>query len=75
MIIILRVLTTILLLLSSVIVLSAQTSEDIYLDEYVNGTLTIPQDFSTKKVALIIQGSGPTDRNGNNPSMTNKIMV
>ncbi len=74
MIIILRVLTTILLLISSVIVLSAQTSEDIYLDEYVNGTLTIPQDFSTKKVALIIQGSGPTDRNGNNPSMTNNSL-
>jgi len=74
MIIILRVLTTILLLISSAIVLSAQTSEDIYLDEYVNGTLTIPQDFSTKKVALIIQGSGPTDRNGNNPSMTNNSL-
>jgi pimeloyl-ACP methyl ester carboxylesterase len=53
---------------------SAQISEDIYLDEYVNGTLTIPEDFSTRQVALIIQGSGPTDRNGNNPSMENNSL-
>ena len=65
---------TVLIIIGSTFPLRGQTSEDIYLDEYVNGTLTIPQDFSTKKVALIIQGSGPTDRNGNNPSMTNNSL-
>lgn len=35
------------------------------------GTLTTPKGFSKGPVALIIAGSGPTDRNGNNPSMTN----
>lgn len=33
------------------------------------GTLTTPKKFSTIPVALIIAGSGPTDRNGNNPMM------
>ncbi|MCX6307902.1 MAG: alpha/beta hydrolase [Bacteroidia bacterium] len=35
------------------------------------GTLTTPKVFSKGPMALIIAGSGPTDRNGNNPSMTN----
>lgn len=34
------------------------------------GTLTLPKGFSKGQVVLIIAGSGPTDRNGNNPSMT-----
>jgi pimeloyl-ACP methyl ester carboxylesterase len=39
------------------------------------GTLRLP--FSTEKipVALIISGSGPTDRNGNNPSMKNDALL
>jgi len=35
------------------------------------GTLTLPKAFKNGQVALIIAGSGPTDRNGNNPTMTN----
>lgn len=35
------------------------------------GTLTMPKVFKNGPIALIIAGSGPTDRNGNNPSMTN----
>jgi len=35
------------------------------------GTVTTPKVFTKGPVALIIAGSGPTDRNGNNPSMTN----
>lgn len=35
------------------------------------GTLTTPKVFTKGPVALIIAGSGPTDRNGNNPTMTN----
>lgn len=32
----------------------------------IYGTLTIPEKFKNETVALIIAGSGPTDRNGNN---------
>jgi uncharacterized protein len=39
------------------------------------GTLTIPGDKPGKMpVALIIAGSGPTDRNGNNPMMKNESL-
>lgn len=34
----------------------------------IYGTLMMPKDEGTSTVALIIAGSGPTDRNGNNPS-------
>jgi uncharacterized protein len=37
----------------------------------IYGTLTTPISFKSGPVALIIAGSGPTDRNCNNPSMTN----
>jgi pimeloyl-ACP methyl ester carboxylesterase len=33
------------------------------------GTLTTPKEFSNISIALIIAGSGPTDRNCNNPVM------
>ena len=35
------------------------------------GTLTTPLNFSNGPLVLIIAGSGPTDRNGNNPMMKN----
>lgn len=38
------------------------------------GTLTTPKKFSKIPVALIIAGSGPTDRNGNNPAMKNESL-
>jgi pimeloyl-ACP methyl ester carboxylesterase len=45
----------------------------IHLDQ-IYGTLTTP-DLSKKcPVALIISGSGPTDRNGNNPMMKNNSL-
>lgn len=41
----------------------------------ISGTLTIPGDNPGKMpVALIIAGSGPTDRNGNNPMMKNESL-
>lgn len=41
----------------------------------LTGTLTIPGDGTKKTpVALIIAGSGPTDRNGNNPIMKNESL-
>lgn len=38
----------------------------------IHGTLTLPEGASAREaVVLIIAGSGPTDRNGNNPMMKN----
>ncbi|KRD08107.1 alpha/beta hydrolase [Flavobacterium sp. Root901] len=38
------------------------------------GTLTIPDNVKKCPAALIIAGSGPTDRNGNNPMMKNNSL-
>lgn len=38
------------------------------------GTLTIPKDAKKSKLAIIIAGSGPTDRNGNNKYATNESL-
>src|SRR5690349_24924062 len=41
----------------------------------ITGTLTVPVNTNGKiPVALIIAGSGPTDRNGNNPMMKNESL-
>jgi len=40
----------------------------------LEGTLLIPNIKRKIPVALIIAGSGPTDRNGNNPSMNNNSL-
>lgn len=38
------------------------------------GSLLIPDSKEAMPVVLIISGSGPTDRNGNNPKMTNNSL-
>ena len=40
----------------------------------IEGTLLIPDDLSNIPVALIIAGSGPTDRDGNSPMMKNNSL-
>lgn len=50
-----------------IVVLKTETGE-------IEGTLTMPDAKSPVPVALIIAGSGPTDRNGNNPVMTNNSL-
>ncbi|MCD4773852.1 MAG: alpha/beta hydrolase [Bacteroidales bacterium] len=40
----------------------------------IEGTLLIPDDLTDIPVALIIAGSGPTDRDGNNPMMKNNSL-
>jgi pimeloyl-ACP methyl ester carboxylesterase len=40
----------------------------------IAGTLTVPNQPAKMPVALIIAGSGPTDRNGNNPMMKNESL-
>ena len=41
---------------------------------FAEGTLIIADTIHPSPVALIIAGSGPTDRNGNNPQMTNNSL-
>ncbi|MBZ2174428.1 lysophospholipase [Schnuerera sp. xch1] len=36
------------------------------------GTLMMPEDLESSTVAVIIAGSGPTDRDGNNPTISGK---
>ncbi len=65
-------------------VLNAQTKKDITFKEapavlkinndQIFGTLTTPDLTKKIPVALIIAGSGPTDRNGNNPMMKNNSL-
>jgi uncharacterized protein len=40
----------------------------------IYGTLAIPHKDKRTAIALIIAGSGPTDRNGNNPMMKNECL-
>ncbi len=40
----------------------------------IYGTLTLPDDKKNIPIVLIIAGSGPTDRNGNNESMENNSL-
>ncbi|WP_281235263.1 alpha/beta hydrolase [Flavobacterium gelatinilyticum] len=65
-------------------VLSAQnTKQDSFKETNVTlkinvdqlyGTLTVPDEAKKCPVALIIAGSGPTDRDGNNPMMKNNSL-
>lgn len=55
----------------------AQTEEPIVLKTptgEIHGTLLMPEAKSSVPVALIIAGSGPTDRDGNNPMMKNNSL-
>jgi len=54
-----------------------QTEETVILKTEsgaIEGTLTMPEAKLPVPVALIIAGSGPTDRNGNNQMMTNNSL-
>jgi pimeloyl-ACP methyl ester carboxylesterase len=61
----------------------AQTNDPAYREEaavletesgQIHGTLMIPAGVEKPPVVLIHAGSGPTDRNGNNPVMTNNSL-
>jgi len=58
--------------------MTAETKENIVLVSTnsgdLEGTLLVADYAEKKTVALIIAGSGPTDRNGNNPVMSNNAL-
>lgn len=55
----------------------ALSQENDYLEKhleistYTDGTLTMPYSGEANSLIIFIQGSGPTDRNGNQPMMNN----
>ncbi|MEI6680426.1 MAG: alpha/beta hydrolase [Mariniphaga sp.] len=57
--------------------LHAQTEKTVTLKTAtgdLEGTLMLPDQNTSNTVALIIAGSGPTDRDGNNPAMKNNSL-
>ena len=50
------------------------SSEDISINPYVDGTLLTPNSKEKPKLAIIIGGSGPTDRNGNQNFLKNNSL-
>ncbi|HZH70814.1 MAG TPA: alpha/beta fold hydrolase [Flavobacteriaceae bacterium] len=50
------------------------TSEEIKVSNWIDGTLLVPKTDAPTPLVIIIQGSGPTDRNGNQPMMTNNSL-
>lgn len=67
-------LVLVLLLMLTPFIPRAQNTTELILQTGVDtlyGTLEIPAAEKSIPVVLIIAGSGPTDRNGNNPMMTN----
>jgi hypothetical protein len=59
------------------LIVSGQVEEIITLitkDCNIEGTLLVPDNTNETPLAIIIAGSGPTDRNGNNSMMTNNSL-
>lgn len=49
-------------------------SREIQISELIKGSLLVPNPTEKSPLAIIIGGSGPTDRNGNQPMMTNNSL-
>lgn len=52
----------------------AQTSfseSEVNVNEFITGTLLLPKEPENPDLVLLIQGSGPTDRDGNQPFLRN----
>lgn len=72
-----------LLLFATLTVEASITKDTIFIESKITlqtktgeifGTLTTPEKFDKIPIALIIAGSGPTDRDGNNPMMKNNSL-
>jgi esterase/lipase len=50
------------------------TPKDITINAFIDGTLLIPTDIERPNLAIIIAGSGPTDRNGNQNLLKNNSL-
>ena len=50
------------------------SSAELNISPYIQGTLLIPEPADRPNLVIIIPGSGPTDRNGNQPMMNNNAL-
>ena len=50
------------------------SSTEITINRYVDGTLLVPESVENPPLVIIIAGSGPTDRNGNQSFMKNNML-
>ena len=50
------------------------TSQELKINKHIDGTLLLPNDINKPDLAIIIAGSGPTDRNGNQNFMQNNAL-
>jgi len=65
-------LSLILIFLGSYLSFSQETSfseEELTIDKFTDGTLTLPSDFENPPLVIFIQGSGLTNRDGNQSGM------
>lgn len=68
---------SILILFSSNFIISQEplfTSEEISVNQFIDGILLTPKDSKNQSLAIIIGDSGPTDRNGNQNFQKNNIL-
>lgn len=68
-----KLFTTFLLLLTSFLFGqdTTFTAQEMEINKYVQGTLLIPNEKTKPPLVIMLQGSGPTDRNGNQSFMKN----
>ncbi|MCB9220174.1 MAG: alpha/beta hydrolase [Ignavibacteriales bacterium] len=72
-----KIFLTLLIIVFFVLNISAQTGKNVILETStgnLEGSLLVTPIKTKMPVALIIAGSGPTDRDGNNPMMTNNSL-
>lgn len=50
------------------------TSQDLSINDHIDGTLLTPNVVNTPTLAIIIADSGPTDRNGNQNFQNNNVL-
>ncbi len=49
-------------------------TQDVRINTLIDGTLYTPEDENKNSLVILIAGSGPTDRNGNNAAMKNNSL-
>lgn len=66
-----KVLSGIMLLFSTCLFAQQAIRKDIQVNRYVEGTLVVPENTENPDLVIFVQGSGPTDRDGNQSFMKN----
>ena len=71
-----HILPLVCLFISMTIFTEAQnfSSTDITINRYIDGTLLAPESVENPQLVIMIAGSGPTDRNGNQSFMRNDML-